>query len=94
MQTISQPQELDASLRGVQARCQRALDSKDTTLEAIRAVLSLRDEQYVKLLQAQSEKTDVLIAALHRQHERLKDAQHVELEAVEAAYLQASHRPW
>ena len=75
-------------MQAVAAHCQRVLESKDAALESIRAVLRMRDEQYVRLLQVHSEETDALLAALHQQYERLKGVQERELEAVEAVYPQ------
>jgi hypothetical protein len=88
LQGVAVPQELHAGIQAVSAHCQRVLDSKDAMLAAARRLLSQRDEQYVRLLQAQGEETDALIAAMRGQQERCRAAQEAELEAVEAAYLQ------
>lgn len=75
-------------MEAVNSHCQRVLATKDAVLGRIRALLQARDEQYIKLLQAQGKETDALVAAMHEQHVRLKGAQEAELEAVEAAYMQ------
>ncbi|KAI3426074.1 hypothetical protein D9Q98_008042 [Chlorella vulgaris] len=87
-QEIRHPQGLHAAIQAVSAHCQRVLERKDGSLDAIRALLRVRDEQYIKLLQAQGQETDSLIATMHAQHGRLRGVQERELEAVEGAYMQ------
>lgn len=88
LQEIRHPQGLHAAIQAVSAHCQRVLERKDGSLDAIRALLRVRDEQYIKLLQAQGQETDSLIATMHAQHGRLRGVQERELEAVEGAYMQ------
>jgi hypothetical protein len=88
LQELHVPQELHVGIRAVSAHCQRVLESKDAMLAAARDLLSQRDTQYVRLLQAQGEETDALIVTMRGQQERCRAVQEAELEAVEAAYLQ------
>jgi hypothetical protein len=87
VQGISQAQAVHAAVHATLARCRRVLGARDASLDSIRAVLRRRDEQYMRLLLAQSEETEALIAALHQHYDRLRAAQEAELGRVEAAYL-------
>lgn len=68
------------------------LQSKDSIISSIQAVLRERDEAYTRLLHGQTEETDTLIALLSEEYERFKRGQEQALEAVEAAYMQVSSR--
>jgi len=88
LQGITNPQELAAGIGAVSAHCTRVLESKEGALAAVQAVLTKRDEQYVKLLQLQAEETDALIEVMHAQHAALRAVQEEEMETVETSYLQ------
>lgn len=87
-QAVRAPQELHAGMQAVAAHCQRVLASKEGVMAAARALLARRDEQYVRLLRAQREETDGLVAAMHARHAACRAAQEAQLEAAEGAFLQ------
>ena len=82
------PHELQQQITEQQAACAEIIKSKQQMIEAIRAELRRKDDEYVRCLRRQVEDNELLLSTLNNQLEEIQRAHKGELLGIESAFLQ------
>ena len=84
------PHELQQQITEQQSACCEIIKSKQQMIEAIRAELRRKDDEYVRCLRRQAEDNELLLSALNNQLEEVQRAHKGELLGIESAFLQVN----